>query len=61
MLVDVGVKFFRSPLVFVDEVEKEVNEWLASNRHLYISDIRYQVDYDHLLVFVTYGKEKEKE
>ena len=60
MLVDVGVKFFRGPLTLFDEVEKKVNEWLASNRHLYISDIQYQVDYGHLLVFVTYGKEKEK-
>lgn len=59
MLVDVGVKIFMGLVLFYDQMEKEVNNWLASNRNLYISSIKHQVSGDRLVILVTYGKEKK--
>lgn len=59
MLVDVGVKFFTGLLKFADQLEKEINDWMAEHRELMVLNIQYQVTNEHLLAFVTYGKEKE--
>lgn len=60
MLVDVGVKFFSDEIRFIRVLETEVNSWLAANRDLYISNVEYRVVGDRVLVFVTYGREKER-
>ena len=59
MLVDVGVKIFLGSTLFYDQIEKEVNNWLASHRDLYISSIKHQLSNGSLVILVTYGKEKE--
>lgn len=59
MLVDVGIKIFMGLMLFYDQIEKEVNDWLASNRDLYISSIKHQLSGERLVILVTYGKEKK--